>query len=72
MKEEKYYVITRLHKDDIRGIFNGNKEALKVIDDMTDDDMERLCSKLEDDYCNQLFWDSLRVIFEDRFLRGGL
>ncbi|MFC1816092.1 hypothetical protein ACFL0M_09130 [Thermodesulfobacteriota bacterium] len=35
---------------------------------MDDREMRQLASKLADDYCNQLFWDSLRIIFEDRFL----
>lgn len=31
--------------------------------------MEILASKLADDYCEQLFWDSLKVIFESAFLK---
>jgi hypothetical protein len=40
------------------------------IDALTDDDMEFLARKMADDYCDQLFWDSARIIFEDRFLAG--
>lgn len=64
----KMYTITSVCKDDLRGIFKDNTEALKRIEDMTDDEMEYLARKLADDYCNQLYWDSLRIIFEDRFM----
>lgn len=34
---------------------------------VSDDTMEHLASKLADDYCEQLFWISLRVLAEDYF-----
>lgn len=34
---------------------------------ISDDTMEHLASKLADDYCEQLFWISLRVLAEDYF-----
>lgn len=30
--------------------------------EVSDEDMERLARKLEDDYCDQLFWPSLPII----------
>lgn len=57
MKE--YFVIDRLHKDDIR-------EVLPMLDAniacLSDADMKRICEKLADDYHNQLFWESLKEI----------
>jgi len=35
---------------------------------MTDEDMENLAGKLADDYCEQLFWNSLKTIFESKHL----
>ena len=66
----KYFVITRLHKDDLRGIFKDDPKKLKVIDKMEDYEMELLARKLADDYCNQLYWNSLKIIFEECFYEG--
>jgi len=35
---------------------------------MTDEDMENLASELADDYCEQLFWGSLKTISESKSL----
>lgn len=34
---------------------------------ITDETMERLASKLGDDYCDQLFWTSLQVLADEYF-----
>ena len=44
------------------------EEVKARVNRMDDSDMECLASKMADDYCNQMFWESLRIIFEDRFL----
>jgi hypothetical protein len=52
-----------------------NEEISDRINKMEDDEMQYLASKMADDYCNQLYWESLRVIFVDRFMeekRSGL
>jgi hypothetical protein len=36
------------------------KQAL----DITDAQMKKIASKLADDYCNQLFWSSLKIVAE--------
>lgn len=74
MKEtEKYYEITSVTKDDIRTCFKDagglTKKVEKRIDDMTDSEMKHLASKMADDYLNQLYWGSLKIIFEEIFLR---
>jgi len=70
--EEKTFKITSLCKDDIRQAFNDvgrlTPKIKKKIDAMTDSEMSCLASDMADDYCNQLFWDSLRIIFEDNYL----
>jgi len=74
-EDDGFFSITALHKDDIVGLYNfgdDNDCNLKFIEYVTkfmsDSNMEHLASKMADDYCNQLFYDSLRIIFEDRFL----
>jgi len=65
--EDKYYVITRLSKFDLRNLYKDNKEALEIIESLTDTDMEYLAEKMADDYLEQLYWSSLKTIFEDLY-----
>lgn len=65
---QKYYPIISLSKEDLEEEFDGDEEALKKIKALTPQNMEYLASKLADDYCEQLYWSSLRYIFESRFL----
>ena len=65
------FPITSICKDDIIQAFEGNNnlsDIKKRVKSMSDDEMEYFASKLADDYCNQLFWDSVRIIFKDRFM----
>ncbi|RLF28005.1 MAG: hypothetical protein DRN05_04805 [Thermoplasmata archaeon] len=68
MKED-FFVITRLHKDDLRKLFKDNKKALEVIDELDEGEMQYIADKLANDYLEQLYWDSLKTIFEE-FLEG--
>ena len=73
MKKKKieFYNITRLSKADILSEFENDEDFNKVkkrVAKMTDSEMQYLASKLADDYCEQLFWGSLRTIFEDEFM----
>ena len=67
--EDKYFVITRLHKEDLRGLFKDNEKALKIIDELGDADMEHLAEKMADDYLEQLYWSSLKTLFEDLYMK---
>ena len=67
MNNDKQFTITSICKDDLLSIFK-SKKAIDRINAMTDDEMRYLASKLADDYCEQLFWTSLRAVFENRFL----
>ena len=64
----EFYPITSVCKDDIFHVFGNDSEAKEAITKMDDGDMETLASKLADDYCNQLYWDSLKVIVEMVFM----
>ena len=55
--KEKHFNITSIHRDDLeQAVFD-----VSQIDDAT---MERLASKMADDYFEQLFWDQLPIIAE--------
>ena len=66
-EKEGFYHITAFSKDDIVQAFEGHDkkgEVIKILETISDEEMRHIGSKLSDDYCNQLFWDSLRIIFE--------
>ena len=57
MFTNKTFPISELSREDLETLgFDSSK-----VDDAT---MERLASKLRDDYCEQLFWISLKTIAE--------
>jgi len=56
-RNKEWFKITCVHRDDlIQAGFDGN-----AVDDAT---MERLASKMCDDYVTQLFWEHIGVIAE--------
>lgn len=69
---DKPFQITSVCKRDILSIekWNNklndsvNKFKISDIKRLTEADMERIASKLGDDYCEQLFWTSLEIIVE--------
>jgi len=57
-EEIPYFIITRVSRDDL--------EHLKFdISNVSDEKMQKLASKLGDDYCDQLFWTSLGIMAEN-------
>ena len=62
------FPITYLSKEDIIYIFPNNLEVKTIVDNLDDTDMKHLASKLGDDYCEQLFWESLKIIFESNYI----
>lgn len=56
-REKEWFQITCVHRDDfIQAGFDGD-----AVDDAT---MERLASKMSDDYVEQLFWLQIEIIAE--------
>lgn len=55
---EGYFPITSIHRDDL---------AAKGFDvhRISDSDMKRLADKMASDYCDQLFWDSMKIIADE-------
>ena len=45
-----------------------NPEIKEIVHNLDDADMKHLASKLADDYCEQLFWESVKIIFESNFM----
>ena len=64
-KAEGFFPITSVCKDDLRHIFKNDQEALRRIDELDEGDMKYLAEKLASDYCEQLYWSSLRILFKD-------
>ena len=59
-RDTKPFNITSVCRDDLEAAgFNASR--------VNDSTMKKLASKLSDDYCDQLFWDSLGVI-ADQYL----
>jgi hypothetical protein len=66
-KNIKFYPITRLCKDDIIMAFEGVSDLKTIkqkVNLLTDLEMEGIARRLADDYCEQLYWSSLRAIVE--------
>jgi hypothetical protein len=57
-EELPHFHITGIHRDDL-------KRAGFDISNVTDIQMEELADKMADDYCEQLYWDSLSIIAAD-------
>lgn len=56
-RDKEWFKITSVHRDDlIHAGFDG--------DDVDDATMERLASKMCDDYVEQLFWEHIGIIAE--------
>ena len=69
-QNQEFFPITSVCKDDILHIFRDDVQAQEEIKKMDDGDMDTLASKLADDYCDQLYWDSLKTIVELIFIQG--
>ncbi len=63
-----HFPVTYISKDDIIHAFSNNSEVKTIVDNLDDADMKHLASKLGGDYCEQLFWESLKIIFESNFM----
>ena len=71
--ETKRYPITSVCKEDILLCYEGSddcEKVVEVIEQINDIEMKHLAQKLADDYCEQLYWISLKSIFEDKFMRN--
>jgi hypothetical protein len=64
--------ITSVCREDILNAFRGSDKfavVRKLVSEMSDVEMTVFARYMAEDYCEQLFWDSLKVIFEDRYVK---
>jgi len=67
------HTITGVSRGDIIAAFaDTDDKTRKAVEDsvklMTDDDMRNLASRMASDYLQQLYWQSLRTIFEENYM----
>lgn len=55
LMSDGYFKVTSVHRDDLRQVGIDANEV-------TDGQMRDLARKMANDYCEQLFWESLRII----------
>lgn len=60
IEDKQSFAISSLSRDDLKKIVPNDK----IRNSIPDYFMERIASKLGDDYCEQLFWSSLKIIAE--------
>jgi len=72
----KQYTITSLSKDDLVQYFTTKYaksskigQIMEVIDKMTDRDMRKIASLMEDDYIEHMYWSSMEYFFNEMFYR---
>lgn len=69
------YSVTSICKDDLYSMLENQydkdtteyKSRATVVDQLDGAMMKYIANELSDDYCEQLFWQSLQIIFENRF-----
>ena len=67
-----FFPVTSVCFDDIIFAFEGSDQlgdVKKRLQEMDENDMKYLASKMANDYCEQLYWISLANLFEEYFLR---
>lgn len=73
-EDTQFFSITSVTKDDIIQAYSDREtqDMLNLVKmrlhEMDNTDMGYLAEKMADSYCDNLFWDDIRTIFEDRFL----
>ena len=68
---KEMFTVTHVCREDIIHAFKESdmfEQVKKKVKMMDNSEMEYLARELADDYCEQLFWDSLKIIFEARFI----
>lgn len=60
--QEEDFIITTVCRDDLIASFPEHKDKIEQFDDTV---MMTLANKMGDDYCEQLFHDSLKIIADD-------
>lgn len=65
-EQESYFLETLNGRKEFFGITSVSRDDLESVgfdaDKIADEQMERLADKMSDDYCEQLFWESMETI----------
>lgn len=67
--KDGFFEITSVHRDDIKYVLNLSDEELAKI---TDDMMDEIAEKMAEDYGEQLFNISLRIIAKEVLEENGI
>lgn len=55
LNKDGYFVVTRIHRDDLNSIgFDG--------DNVSNEDMEKIASRMDCNYLNQTYWEDMAII----------
>ncbi len=72
MSTEPFKIVIGVTKDDIQQAMQDHNELIpsmeEIIANITDEDMQDLADKMRNDYIDQLYWDSLYVLFTETTL----
>ena len=68
-EQDGFFPITSVHRDDI-AVAMGLTGA--QVSRITDDMMREIARKMAEDYCEQLFWEHLRIIVQHVAKREGI
>jgi len=58
--KREHFDITSISREDIAGELGED-----IAKSFTDSEMERLASKMADDYLNQMYWESMKTLVQD-------
>lgn len=65
---QEFYKVLTVSKADLKHVFKGNTTTLARIKRMAPDEMDYLAECFGDSLMSA-YWDTLRIVFEEKFLR---
>ena len=65
-----FFEITCVHREDVQAVLDIKDDG--IISKITDDIMSEIASKMEDDYCNQMFHYSLLTVARNVLKEKGI
>ncbi len=73
---ERLFVITSISKVEMIAYFKAVyskspkvlREIMKIVNKLSNGDMEKLASKMAEEHINHMFWTSMEHTFEDLFM----
>jgi len=56
-------------REDLQEAYKDDPQALRIIEIMSDSDMENFASELQDALFDSCFWPIFKTVFEEKFLQ---